>query len=1024
MNQLSAVDSVTGARERIDKRLYDSTKQVSYQILDVLGYGTYGCIYLAKTLSPPGSVPEYKAIKCLSKKGLTSTQLLLQRQEIDIHLSLSSAKNGYHPHIVDMSSVIETKDSLFLVMEYCSGGDLYDAITSQHAAQRDSGVDFAPMANLPGRHLDVHSDRSVLDAMAQIISALAHSHNRQVFHRDLKPENILVASDGSLKLADFGLATKDRVSNDFGCGSSFYMAPEQQPPRTAAGRRPYLPSKSDVWSLGIIFLNLRFGRNPWKLSRVDVDATFAAYAQDPNVLREMFPELSTAALHFLQRVLCIDPNDRADCFEALELIQRIDTIIGEDTPVKNFASMEACNEERVDSDLTLDDSSIGSSRSSGSSCHDSASGSSDDEDDDEEDEIDSMFHMEDDYGAYRPAMNGTARTRSCSSSWSTASSHHSGKSWSDMIEEDEMDFSLPVEFEEPNPTEDSPSVYETNNISSRCASLNTSKNTNTTLFDDSDNDYNPTNDPLYHHFECYDSYYTNQQCQQQYQHHHVQQQQQQLQLQQPQPQTTTEESLQHVSSWSSSSTWVNDDFCFDFAQTGFTKLSELMFPSSYPPQPQYAAGVPVYPPQGGPPPPAGHPGYPQAPGYGYPSAPGYPPASGYPPTSAYPPPAAGYPSPAAGYPSPQQPGYPPPQQPGYGYPGAAQPPPQQAPPTAYPQHAPTAAYPQQAPTMMPPAGGPSYYQQGAVGVPTPQQDAETIHTACRGFGTDEKRVISVVACRTSEHLAMVVSVYKQFYGRDLVEVLEKETSGHFARALHYLILPPIMLDAELVHEACIGAGTNERCLIQVLLGRTNSDMAQLKNAYYARYRRSLESDVKSDVSGYLDKLFTVAMQGTRDEIGHYQYNVEADVQSLYKAGEGRLGTDESQFIHILTNRPDAHLRAVFQQYQTRYHKKFTKVIKKEFSGWIKTALCYLVNWIQNPAHCIAKNLEKAMEGAGTDDASLTRLLVRNRSQPFMNSVKAAYTAKYKRSLRDRIKGETSGDYRRTLLSVIGEPATN
>ena len=54
-----------------------------------------------------------------------------------------------------------------------------------------------------------------------------------------------------------------------------------------------------------------------------------------------------------------------------------------------------------------------------------------------------------------------------------------------------------------------------------------------------------------------------------------------------------------------------------------------------------------------------------------------------------------------------------------------------------------------------------------------------------------------------------------------------------------------------------------------------------------------------------------------------------------------MGTDESSFIHILTNRPDAHLRAVFQQYQQRHGKKFTKVIKKEFSGWIKTALCYL-----------------------------------------------------------------------------------
>ncbi|KAG0291955.1 hypothetical protein BGZ98_002786 [Dissophora globulifera] len=611
MDQLSAVDSVTGARERIGDLLRDAVKHVSYQILDVLGYGTYGCIYLAKTVSNPSfTVPEYKAIKCLSKRGLTATQLLLQRQEIDIHLSLSSAKNGYHPHIVDMSSVIETKDSLYLVMEYCSGGDLYDAITSQHAAARDSGVDFAPIANLPGRFLDVHSDRSVLDAMIQIISALAHAHSRQVFHRDLKPENILVASDGSLKLADFGLATKERVSDDFGCGSSFYMAPEQQPIRTSAGRRPYLPAKSDVWSLGIVFLNLRFGRNPWKLSRVDVDATFAAYAQDPNILREMFPELSMAALYFLQRVLCVDPNDRADCFEALELIYRIDTIVGEDVPSKDFASMEDCNEERVDSDLALDDSSIGSSRSSGSSCDDSASSCS--EDDEEEDVIDSMFHMEDDYGAYRSILNESHRTRSCSSNWSMASSRQSAKSWSDMVEEDEMDFSLPVEFDEANPAEsngknmapadafipkhDEGSELEqpqqqpqqqqqeqqllqplggatraTEIKSERKGADTVPTNVDTHNPDDHDDDYfyHPTPPPS----DCYDSTY--------FKNHLYYQDQQPLKNNNNTNNTnsTIDSTNQLNSSWSSSSTWVNDDFCFDFAQTGFTKLSELVFPS-------------------------------------------------------------------------------------------------------------------------------------------------------------------------------------------------------------------------------------------------------------------------------------------------------------------------------------------------------------------------------------------------------------------------------------------------------------
>ncbi|KAF9180376.1 hypothetical protein BGZ51_006237 [Haplosporangium sp. Z 767] len=584
MSQLSAVDSVTGARERIGDLLRDVVKQVSYQILDILGYGTYGSIYLAKTVSNvPGSMPEYKAIKCLSKKGLSPTQLLLQRQEIDIHLSLSSAMSGQHPHIVDMASVIENKDSLYLVMEYCSGGDLYDAITSQHAAPRDSGVDFAPLASISGRCLNVHSDSSVLDAMTQIISALAHAHTRQVFHRDLKPENILVANDGTLKLADFGLATKDRVSTDFGCGSSFYMAPEQQPSRAAAGRRPYLPAKSDVWSLGIIFLNLRFGRNPWKLSRVDMDATFAAYAQNPDVLREMFPDLSASALHFLQRVLCVDPNDRADCFEALELIRRIDSIIGDDVQFNDVVTIGDCNEQRAYTDLTFEESSFGYSQSSGSDTSSTCS----DEEDDEEDEIDSMFRMEDDYGAHRSNLKQGDRALSSSSSWSLATSHHSVKSWSDMVEEDEMDFSMPVEFDEVTSTdaacasscEASDEQQPANKaLGSSNSSLDDNSNTNTNNNNnnnntitknnayDLDDDYtHTTNHTLtYYPLECHDSNnYINQTPYQKHQYQNSQ----------------NHNGCQMDPSWSSSSTWINDDLCTGFAQAGFTKLSELMFPS-------------------------------------------------------------------------------------------------------------------------------------------------------------------------------------------------------------------------------------------------------------------------------------------------------------------------------------------------------------------------------------------------------------------------------------------------------------
>ncbi|KAF9162594.1 hypothetical protein DFQ27_006808 [Actinomortierella ambigua] len=465
------------------------------------------------------------------------------------------------------------------------------------------------------------------------------------------------------------------------------------------------------------------------------------------------------------------------------------------------------------------------------------------------------------------------------------------------------------------------------------------------------------------------------------------------------------------------------------------------YPGAPPPPTQYAAGTPVYPPPHGTPAPSAYPGYPPPqPAYGaYPGAPPPPAAAapGYPPPGAAPYPAPHPHQPAAyGAYAPPAPGVHPP-------PGA---PPAASPYLAHPTHTPTIPIspalthaPSMAPTLphaptmapahtmmsvaptMPMGTQPSYYGTAyGTTLPSPQQDAATIRDACRGFGTDEKKLIGVLAKRPAEHIALVATAYRQLYGKDLEETVRKETSGDFGRVMRFLCLPPIVLDAELVRDACIGAGTNERQLIEVLLGRSNNDMAQLKGAYYQRYHKSLEQVVRDDLSGDLKKLFTIVVEGKRDEVGYYQYNVEADVQALYKAGAGRLGTDEMEFIRMLTNRPDAHLRQVFAQYQARHGRKITKVIKKEFSFNLKTSLVYLASWIMDPAHCVAKQLEKAMRGAGTNDQALTRLLVRHRNPQFMAQVKAAYHRKYKKSLRDRVKGETSFHYKNALVAIIGD----
>ncbi|KAI9471235.1 kinase-like domain-containing protein, partial [Coemansia mojavensis] len=217
-----------------------------YKLLSVLGEGSYAVVYLARD-SHDGA--KY-ALKCLSKLGLTSRQLSLQRTELDIHASVCP-----HPHIVTLFSHFETRDWLFLVMERVAGPDLYDYIT-QHPAFN---------ANQEERRF-VEATRM----FEQMIDAVAHIHALKAYHRDLKPENFILGADGNLKLTDFGLATRESLSEDFECGSKPYMSYENRngglnpnDPTIYGPRDDYSPRLSDVWALGVLFLNLLFAQSPW-----------------------------------------------------------------------------------------------------------------------------------------------------------------------------------------------------------------------------------------------------------------------------------------------------------------------------------------------------------------------------------------------------------------------------------------------------------------------------------------------------------------------------------------------------------------------------------------------------------------------------------------------------------------------------------------------------------------------------------------------------------------------------------------
>lgn len=263
-----------------------------YQLLEPLGHGAYGCLFLGQSLK--GNTT-YVAIKVISK---SNEQFLL---ETDIQSSLK------HPHILALHHLFQDNEFFYLVMELCDAGDLFDFVIQDSTTLRDELL--------------------VKKFFTQILDAVQYMHQQGVYHRDLKLENILLQSQDDdtdkldCKVADFGLATRERYSTEFGYGSPSYLAPEH-----FDNNQPYYDAAaSDVWSLGILLLALMFGRNPWQEANASSDPTFNSFSHQPLILKDkLFPELSTSTFHLIKSVLSMNASDRISVSEFKDQFLAID----------------------------------------------------------------------------------------------------------------------------------------------------------------------------------------------------------------------------------------------------------------------------------------------------------------------------------------------------------------------------------------------------------------------------------------------------------------------------------------------------------------------------------------------------------------------------------------------------------------------------------------------------------------------------------------------------------------------------
>ncbi|EGD77381.1 annexin A7 [Salpingoeca rosetta] len=304
----------------------------------------------------------------------------------------------------------------------------------------------------------------------------------------------------------------------------------------------------------------------------------------------------------------------------------------------------------------------------------------------------------------------------------------------------------------------------------------------------------------------------------------------------------------------------------------------------------------------------------------------------------------------------------------------------------------------------------------------PEADSAALRKAMKGLGCDKGTVINVVAYRSTRQRQEIKLKFKTMYGKDLEKMLHSEIGGDFREAVMALMRDTPVRDAHWLRKAMQGGlGTDERCLIEILVTRDRDDIKEIVSAYRQEYQRDLEKDIISETSGHFKRLLVALLQANRppNSTPVDEAMAREDAKKLYSAGEARWGTDESTFNHILCARSFPQLRLTFKEYSKICKYDIVKSIKREMSGDLRNGMVAIAKCVLSKPEYFAERIYRSMKGLGTDERTLTRCVV-SRCEVDMVEIKQAFQRKYGKTMESWIKSDTGGNYRKILLALVGD----
>lgn len=238
----------------------------------LIGEGSFGKVYLA--------IHKFTRTKVVLKSSPKIQPHLVR--EIHHHRQLR------HPHIARLYEIIVTESTVWLVLEYCPGDELYTYLLNHGRLGRDEACKI----------------------FSQLVGAVTYTHSKNCTHRDLKLENILLDKRFNVKLCDFGFTREyePRSLLDTVCGTTCYMAPEM------LLHKKYSGEAVDVWSLGVIFYTLLLGEMPFEEDS-EIDTKVKITTEEPRYLGA--DTLNPSCLELLRSMLQKDPKKRPSLTEIM-----------------------------------------------------------------------------------------------------------------------------------------------------------------------------------------------------------------------------------------------------------------------------------------------------------------------------------------------------------------------------------------------------------------------------------------------------------------------------------------------------------------------------------------------------------------------------------------------------------------------------------------------------------------------------------------------------------------------------------